>query len=76
MSEKRVSNELLYEVLKNIQADISTLKKMRSEMREGFAASRSHMQASQKDAIFFEGRLISVESDIEKIKKRLDLLDD
>ncbi len=32
-----VSSDLIYEFLKSVQDDISELKKMRTEMREGFA---------------------------------------
>lgn len=42
----QVTNDLIYEVLKSVQADISDLKKMRIEMREGFASVKSVQAAS------------------------------
>lgn len=35
-----VTNELIYEVLKKLQEDISQLKGLKSEVRDGFASMR------------------------------------
>jgi hypothetical protein len=40
------------------------------EMRDGFASLRAHM-ATQHDAVFLERRVIDLEKDIERVKRRL-----
>lgn len=72
----QVTNDLIYEVLRSVQADISDLKKMRVEMREGFASVKSFQAASLNEQALLERRVVSVESDIERIKTRLNLIDD
>jgi len=44
-----ITNELIYEVLKGVQSDISDLKKMRLELREGFASVQSFQAASHNE---------------------------
>lgn len=45
-------------------------------MREGFSSIRNHMQAYQKDHIFFENRLISAEDELDRVKRRTEIIDD
>lgn len=68
-----VSNELIIEHLRRIQADIAELKQMRMEMRDGFASLRQHLAAQHNDHTLLEYRLIALESEAERIKRRLDL---
>ena len=48
----KVTNELIFEHLRRMQGDISELKQMRVEMREGFASMRSHFFAQQGDIVY------------------------
>jgi septal ring factor EnvC (AmiA/AmiB activator) len=68
-----VTNELIYEHLRRIQSDLSELKSLRSEMREGFASIRQHLAAQHNDHTLLEYRLIALESEMDRIKRRLDL---
>jgi septal ring factor EnvC (AmiA/AmiB activator) len=68
--------ELIRDILRNLQADVSELKKMRHEMREGFASIRSHLVAMKTDHGMLERRLMDAEIDIDRVKTRLDLNDD
>ena len=70
-----IDNRLIYEVLKDVQVRLANLEGMRSEMREGFA-SRAHMATRHGDAAFIERRVVELERDVERIKHRLDLVDD
>jgi hypothetical protein len=56
MSE--VNYELIRDILRSIQGDVSELKKMRHEMREGFASVRSHLVAMKTDHGMLERRLM------------------
>lgn len=71
-----VTNDLMYEVLKEIRADVSDLKKLRSETREGFASMRGYMASFLKDQSILETRLAELESEMDMVKRRLDLTDD
>jgi len=50
MSEK-VTNELMYEVLKSLQADMSDLKHGQSEIRESVISLREDVNSSRKDTL-------------------------
>jgi septal ring factor EnvC (AmiA/AmiB activator) len=68
--------ELIRDILRNIQSDVSDLKKMRQEMREGFASIRSHLVAMKTDHGMLERRLMDAETELDRVKTRLDLNDD
>ena len=70
-----VTNELIFEHLRKIQSDLSEVRQMRGEMREGFAAIRQHMAAQHNDVTLLEYRLLAIESEVERIKSRLELRD-
>lgn len=44
-----VTNELIYEVLKKIQPDVSLVRTTQQSMSEELSAMRGHMVAMQKD---------------------------
>jgi hypothetical protein len=48
---------------------------MRDEMREGFASLRAHMATQHGDAAFLERRVLELELDMERVKRRLQLAD-
>lgn len=68
-----VTSELIFEHLRRIQSDIAEIKGMRSEMREGFASIRQHLAAQHNDHTLLEYRLLALESEMERVKRRLDL---
>lgn len=72
---KRITNELIYEVLKNVQADISELKSVVVELKEGQIGLRGQLHAIQGDALRQERTVAGVQLDIDRIKSRLDLTD-
>ena len=71
-----IDNRLIYEVLKDVQTRLANLDGMRSEMREGFASLRAHMATQHGDAAFIERRVVELERDVERIKHRLNLVDE
>ncbi|MES9948983.1 MAG: hypothetical protein ABW118_08495 [Candidatus Thiodiazotropha sp.] len=71
----RITNELIYEVLKNVQADISELKSVVVELKEGQIGLRGQLHAIQGDALRQERTVAGVQLDIDRIKSRLDLTD-
>jgi septal ring factor EnvC (AmiA/AmiB activator) len=70
-----IDNRLIYRVVKDVQARLASLEDMRSEMREGFASLRAHMATQHADAAFLERRVVELERDVGRIKRRLDLAD-
>ena len=49
---------------------------MRGETREGFASLRAHMATQHADAAFLERRVVELERDMERIKRRLELAEE
>ena len=70
---ERIDNNLIYEILKDMQAPLAGLEGMRGEMREGFASLRAHLATQHGDAAFLERRVIELEKDMERVKRRLEL---
>jgi hypothetical protein len=70
-----LDNRLVYEVLKDVQTRLASLEGMRDEMREGFASLRAHMATQHGDAAFLERRVLQLERDMERVKRRLQLAD-
>ena len=70
-----IDNSPIYEVLKDVQTRLASLEGMRDEMREGFASVRAHMATQHGDAVFLERRVLELERDMERVKRRLQLAD-
>lgn len=70
-----VSSELILEHLKRIHIEVSELKSLRSEMREGFASMRQHIHAVISDIAILERRTTAIEEDVSLIKRRLDIVE-
>jgi hypothetical protein len=68
-----LDNRLIYEILKDVQASLSRLEGIRDEMREGFASLRAHMATQHADAAFLERRVVELERDMARVKRRLEL---
>lgn len=67
--------EIILDHLRKIRADLDDVKKLRGEMREGFASVRAHQAATHGDQALLERRVVTLESDMDRIKRRLDLSD-
>jgi len=70
-----LDSRLIYEVLKDIQTRLAALEGMRAEMRDGFVSLRAHMATQHGDTVFLERRVVELEKDVERIKRRLELVD-
>lgn len=70
------TKDLVPDILRNIQKDLSDVKRtqtnMHEDMRAGFASIRAHIEAVQRDINLIERRVDRVEDDIRGIKSSLD----
>ncbi len=73
MTEK-VTNELMYGVLKKIQGDVLLLKEGQREARVEVAAVRGHMLAIQTDVAKLYSKVTGIELRLEHIERRLDII--
>jgi uncharacterized protein YijF (DUF1287 family) len=73
--ESNISNELLFEQLKRIHMDMTELKTLKGEMRAGFASMRQHFTVQQSDQHLLEERILALETETDRIKRRLDIVD-
>ena len=71
-----VSNDLIYEVLRNLQDRISRFEQTQSEMKTELQAMRGHMLAQQTDTSNLYAVSARQELRLERIERRLDLVDE
>jgi chromosome segregation ATPase len=78
-----VTNELLNELLKRIQQDISDMKRVQQEhtmefvsIRKHFAAADGRIGALQQDILNVQDRMDSVRDRRSRIERRLDIVED
>lgn len=71
----KVTNDLLYEILKRVQADLAELKNGQRDLKEGQIAIRDDIHAARGAILRHERALATMEADIDRIKFRLDLSD-
>ena len=69
------SNELMLEILKKIQSDISDVKKGQFDLKEAILGTRDDIHGVRGDIRRQERAIASLEHDMERIKIRLDLVD-
>jgi hypothetical protein len=76
--ETNVSNELMYKTLKSVQAQVSELPKLRTEIhelhtlvRDGFSSLKAHIVAAHSDQIMLEQRMLTLEADMHRVKRQL-----
>ena len=62
----------MFEMLKQIQTDLSELKEMRHEMREGFASIKSHITGLVGDVFSHERRILNIEDELLRLKSKID----
>jgi hypothetical protein len=68
-----VTNELMYEVLKKIQTDMSELKEGQRETNSRLNALTTHMIALQQDVSNVYATLVRHEGRLDRIERRLEL---
>jgi hypothetical protein len=70
-----VTNELIYEGLKQIQTDVSDLKKAGTRHGEQFRGIRHTLVAMRSDGLRQEAMTAALRADVDAIKRRLSLAD-
>lgn len=73
MTEK-VTNELMYEVLKKLQADVLLVKEAQRETTAEVSALRGHVLAIQTDIGNIYSKIVGMELRLEHIEGRLGLI--
>lgn len=68
-----VSNELMYEVLKKLQADMGMLKEGQRETRQDINSLRGHIHVMQGDLNNLRGTVTQVLDRLDRIENRLEL---
>ncbi len=71
----KITNELIYEVLKKIQNDVADLKKGQRDLKDGQISLQEGLHSIRGDIIRQERAIASLELDVERIKTRLDIAD-
>jgi hypothetical protein len=70
-----VTNELMYEVLKQLQADMSSIKLGQAEQRAEMQAFRGHLISVQQDIHNIYAILARYETRFDRIERRLGLIE-
>lgn len=70
-----VTNDLMYELLKRMQGDLSDLKRDVLSMGIQLASVEQHAAASQVEIARISSDMARMKSDVGLIKRRLDLVD-
>ena len=68
--------ELILDILRSIRADMSDMKGDLRELKEGQISIRDDIHALRGDLRRHERAIAAVENDIERIKTRLDLVEE
>jgi septal ring factor EnvC (AmiA/AmiB activator) len=68
-----VTNELMYEVLKQIQSDVAGLKDGQREIATSLNAVRSHLTALHQDVSNIYTILVRHETRLDRIERRLQI---
>ena len=71
-----VTNELLYEVLKAIQAKLGNVEQAQKETVARLSAMQTHLMAVEKDVANIYDSLGALDSRIERIERRLDIVNE
>lgn len=70
-----VTNELIYEILKQIRDDVSSIRKSAADHDEQFKGIRHLLMSMQSDDLRHEATITGLRADVDTIKRRLDLTD-
>lgn len=70
-----VSSELIYEVLKQVREEVSSLKQGQAELKAEMHAFRGYMVALQQDTQNIYTILVRHETRLDRIERRLELVE-
>jgi len=71
-----VTNELIYEVLRNVQERVVRVEDKMGDIEREIIAVRDHLAATQKDINNLYGKVVSIDGRVLKIEKRLDIVNE
>ena len=75
MVEERISNELIYEVLKGIQADLRGVRSDMDEMKTEMRIVRQHIAALVQSDMQRGTQISDLEARLRRVEARLELRD-
>ena len=70
----KVTNDLIYEVLKQMQSDLSTVKHDIGELKEGQMRLREDVHSLSGRVLQVERSLFSLDERLLRVERRLDLV--
>ncbi len=70
-----VSNELIYEVLKGVQARLGNMEENQREVRGELRAMRGGIHAVQLDLANIYDTIATLDTRLSRIERRLDIID-
>ncbi|MFN3719405.1 MAG: hypothetical protein ACK4UW_10940 [Rhizobium rhizophilum] len=68
-----ITNEIMYELLKRVHADLANLREDNRGLRQDFISLRSHMHVMQGDLNNLHGTMAQVLVRLDRIEDRLEL---
>ncbi|MCJ8148881.1 hypothetical protein MNR02_07795 [Shinella sp. H4-D48] len=68
-----ISQELMFELMKRIQSDLTTLKDGQRDMRQDIVSLRNHMHVMQGDVNNLHSSMAQVLTRLDRIENRLEL---
>ncbi|MFC5755225.1 MULTISPECIES: hypothetical protein [unclassified Rhizobium] len=68
-----VNQELLFEILRRIQTDVSSVKEGQRDMRQEMVSFRNHMHVMQGDINNLRGTIGQILDRLDRIENRLEL---
>ena len=71
-----ITNELMFEVLKEIQNNQKDMKAQLHSIREEIVAVRTHMAGFQADISNLYSAQVEMSKDLERVRSRLNLTDE
>ena len=69
-------SDLVLEILKKVQADISEMKAGQRNLRQDVQALHGYLAAMHGDLNSKEGRISELESRVDRVERRLEIADD
>ena len=75
MADERISNELIYEVLKGIQADLRSIRSDVDEMKTEMRIVRQHIAALVQSDMQRGTQIADLEQRLRRVEARLELRD-
>ncbi|QBK30411.1 hypothetical protein [Roseitalea porphyridii] len=68
------TQELMFEILKNLQGEVRMLREGQRDIKEELIAVRLHQHAAQGELNALLSRMGGVENRLERIERRLDIV--